>query len=226
MLRTLFQEPPRENEGPLRDILTLADELAAKNAAIGTAQPQRLQAWLRSIATTYDELEQSVYCAERFAESVSREYVEEMGPEERAAYRRHLYFYKNSFIRVFSVLDKLGSFLNERFELRAELVKERYSYFTALRCLRESRLHPELSRRLHDIKNRYRDPVHELRLMRNHEVHAMNTELLDEEGRLRIRPRDGKVQVEDLTQNLETLRSGYEMATESLLAVLTYCSKA
>lgn len=223
----MFGEPGRTDEGRVRDVLTLAEELAERyrqrRSGELAMEAQRLVAWTKSIASSFDELEQSVYCAAKYAERVRTAYVEEMGPEERADYRRHLYFYKNGFIRVFSVLDKLGSFLNDGFSLRAEQVKARYSYFTVLRCMRETRAHPELLDRLDDVKRRYREQVQDLRLMRNHEVHAINTELLDEDGRLRLRPRDRRQPVEDLRQNMETLQGGFAMVGESLHAALAYC---
>jgi hypothetical protein len=230
MLRTLFHETNRENEGRLKQITELMDELSeryesTRGGSDGGQRSLRLLNWMKSIAATLDELEQSVYCADRYAGRVEREFIGQMAPQERDDYRRHLYFYKNGFIRVFSVLDKLGSFLNERFSMRTEQVKERYSYFTVLRRMREIREHGELLHRLNDIKDQYREPVQDLRLMRNHEVHAMNTELLDHHGQIRTRSRDGKEKIEDLRQNNEMLHSGYEMVCESLYAVLLYCKK-
>jgi len=228
MLRILFDEPLREERGRLKEIFDLAEELTSRYASSDTrvsGDRATLLAWMRSIATAFDELEQSVYCAAKYAERVKRAYVEEMDEEEAAEYRRHLYFYKNGFIRLFSVLDKLGSFLNDRYQLHTERIKERYSYFTVLRRMRELRQHPQLWQRLDEIKSAYRDPLHELRLMRNHEVHAINTELLDERGRIRLRSRDGKEQVEDLRHNVATLQSGFDMVGDSLHAVLMYCRK-
>ena len=229
MLRKMCDEPPRIDDAQLRSILALAEQLAVKYGKLrGGEQANRAQtlvAWMKSLASSFDELEQSVHCAIRFAEGIRHEFVEDMGPEERVDFRRHLYFYKNAFIRVFSVLDKLGSFMNDIFGLHAERVKERFSYYTVLRCMREARAEPELLRRLDEIRNKYREPVQELRLMRNHEVHAINTELLDEDGRLRLRPRDPRQPIEDLRSNVATLQAGYAMAGESLHAVLQYCNK-
>lgn len=226
MLRMMFGEPPRADAGRVKDVAALTQELAARyrgtRGGDRAVQSQRLLAWMMSLTSSFDELEQSVYAAAKYAESVRTDFVEEMGPEERANYRRHLYFYKNGFIRVFSVLDKLGSFLNELYGLRTEQVKARFSYFTVLRRMRERRVQPELLRRLDVIKREYRDAVQDLRLMRNHEVHAINTELLDEEGRLRLRPRDPRQPVEDLRQNVRTLLDGYAMVSESLFAALDY----
>ncbi len=229
MLRKMCDEPPRIDDAQLRSIFALTDELAAKYGKLRdgdrTKRAQTLVAWMKSLASSFDELEQSVHCAIHFAEGIRHEFVEEMGPEERADFRRHLYFYKNGFIRVFSVLDKLGSFMNDIFGLHAERIKERYSYFTVLRCMREARAEPELLKKLDETRNKYREPVQDLRLMRNHEVHAINTELLDEDGRLRLRPRDPRQPIEDLRRNVAMLQAGYAMAGESLLAVLQYCKK-
>ncbi|WP_309122701.1 Cthe_2314 family HEPN domain-containing protein [Paenibacillus sp.] len=229
MLRKMCDEPPRTDDAQMRDILALTNELAIKYGKLRggeqAGRAQTLVAWMKSLASSFDELEQSVHCAIHFAERVQHDYMEEMGPEERTDFRRHLYFYKNAFIRVFSVLDKLGSFMNDIFGLHAERVKERYSYFTVLRCMREARAEPELLRRLDETRNKYREPVRDLRLMRNHEVHAINTELLDEDGRLRLRPRDPRTPIEDLRRNVAMLQAGYAMAGESLHAVLQYCDK-
>lgn len=229
MLRVLFDEPPREGDGRLRDIFELLEDLGANFRAMRggerSLRGQRLLAWTKSLAGTLDELEQSVYCAAKYAELVHADYVEEMTAEEREQYRRHLYFYKNGFIRVFSVLDKLGSFLDEWLELGTAQVKERFSYFTVLRRMRERRSHPELQRRLDAIKREWVEPMNDLRLMRNHEVHAINTELLDDEGRLRLRAREPRLPVEDLRQNVRTLLGGYAMACESLFAALDYMKR-
>lgn len=227
MLRTMFGEPERKDEGRLKEVHALLEEMSRQlERARGDGDSMRslrLLAWTRSLASALDELEQSVYSAGRYAALVTHEFVEEMGPAEEADYRRHLYFYKNGFIRVFSVLDKLGSFMNERFELHTERMKARFSYFTVLRRLREIRQRPELVQALMEIKSKYRDPLQDLRLMRNHEVHAMNTELLDEDGRLRLRPHDRRERIEDLADNMRTLQSGYEAVCESMHAVFAYC---
>lgn len=226
MLRKLFNEPVRQDQGRLLEINELADDMIAqfvqKYKGEMVFKSQRLIAWTKSIVSSFDELEQSVYCASRYADLVKHDYVQDMGPEEEADYRRYLYFYKNGFIRVFSVLDKLGSFANERYALRTERLKERFSYFTVLRRMRETKQHPILWNRLYDIKEQYREPVKDLRLMRNHEVHAMNSELLDEDGRIRLHPRDVKEKIEDLQSNKATLEQGYRMVAESLHAVFLY----
>ncbi|MCI3919997.1 Cthe_2314 family HEPN domain-containing protein [Paenibacillus sp. TRM 82003] len=227
MLRTMFGDSARKDDGRLKDVLTLLDEMADKyERTRGGQDPMpslRLLTWTRSLASSLDELEQSLYGAERFASLVTSEFVEDMGPDEEANYRLHLYFFKNGFIRVFSVLDKLGSFLNERFDLKTERLKARYSYFTVLRRMRETRQRTELVHRLTDIKTKYREELQELRLMRNHEVHAMNTELLDENGRIRVRPHDRREQIEDLKDNVRTLQGGYEAVCESVFAAFRYC---
>ena len=58
--------------------------------------------------------------------SLNSPYVEKMQTEERTNYHRYLYFYKNGFIRVFSILDKLGFYLNKRLQLNTEKVKPRF----------------------------------------------------------------------------------------------------
>ena len=149
MLRALFGESERQVDDRRRELLEMQRELIERYQRSGkrgvhSAHQLRMLSWIRSLTSTFDELEQSVYCSEKFAARVKHQYVEEMDPEEEADYRRHLYFYKNAFIRVFSVLDKLGSFLDERFSLGTAQLKEKFSYFTVLRHMRQRRLHPEL----------------------------------------------------------------------------------
>jgi len=230
MLRVLFGDSDRQDDARRRELLALQSKLTERYRRSGnrggdSAHQLRLLSWIRSLDSTFDELEQSIYCSEKFAARVTHHYVEEMDLDEEADYRRHLYFYKNAFIRVFSVLDKLGSFLDELFSLRTAQLKEKFSYFTVLRHMRDRRLHPELLHKLQAIKSQYREPLHELRLMRNHEVHAMNPELLDEEGRLRVRVNDRREQIENLQENAEMLRNGYDAVYESLYAVFQYLRK-
>src|SRR5690606_214309 len=105
-----------------------------------------------------------VYCAERYASRVKHSYVEQMGPEEEADFRRHLYFYKNGFIRVFSVLDKLGSMMDEWLGLNTGQIKERFTYFTVLREMRRKGRNLQLLYRLDDVKANYREAMNDLRL--------------------------------------------------------------
>src|SRR5690606_24701273 len=92
----------------------------------------RLDLWASGTLVALDELEQSVYCSMRFAESIRSKYEDEMPEAERNDYYQHIYYYKNAFIRVFSILDKTGFFLNTMYELETGKVKQKFSYFTVL----------------------------------------------------------------------------------------------
>lgn len=227
-MRFMFGEAERRNNerllrlsGMLEESISRYERSRARDQA--AVRHLRLLSWLRSLQTTFDELEHSIYVSGQYAERVVHfRYVEEMSAKDEANYRRHLYYYKNGFIRVFSVLDKLGSFLNELLQLETEQVKERFSYFTVLRRMREKRMHLALWSRLNGVKVKYASELQELRLMRNHEVHAMNSELLDNQGRIRVRPNDRREQIDDLLENMETLHKGFEAVFESLLDVFTY----
>lgn len=231
LLRALFDEPPRQDEGRIRQVLEVMKQVAAQydrnrrqsGSGRDVERELRLMVWIKSLTTSFDELEQSVYGAGHYADRVRSRYVEQMSGEERLNYRRHLYFYKNGFIRTFSVLDKLGSFMNDRFSLRTERIKERYSYFTVLRTMNYAKPLNLLCGRLNEIKRKYQEPMLDLRLMRNHEIHAINTELLDEDGKIRLRSADGNVPVEDLHRNMVMLEDGFKMVCESMVAVMQYC---
>jgi hypothetical protein len=233
MLRLLFDEPRRGGREPLTggqydeaiklmrhygDVL-LADASGSEYAD----RPLRLAMWSRSLLSTLYELEQSVYCSGKFAERVKDAYVDQMNEHEYDDYMRHLYFFENGFVRVFSALDKLGSFLNDLYSLETEQIKERFSYFTVIRRMRERNVHPRLQRDLYNIKEKYKEPMQDLRLMRNHEIHGMNAELLDEFGRIRKCRKDQREEIENLHENTRKLEMGFVMVCKSLHAVFTYC---
>ncbi|MGO4376612.1 Cthe_2314 family HEPN domain-containing protein, partial [Paenibacillus sp. MCAF20] len=97
--------------------------------------------------------------------------MQQMSPEERMNYSRYVYYDKNGFIRVFSLLDKLGTLLNELLDMRTEKVKAHFSYFTVLRNMRERKAHPELTWKLNDVKEKYKEATNRLRKRRNTEIH-------------------------------------------------------
>ena len=77
---------------------------------------------------------------------------EEMNSDELADYYRHVYYYKNSFIRIFSTLDKTGYFLDKLYDLEMVRIKQKFSYYTVLRQLHKMPVHAKLEQRLFDIK--------------------------------------------------------------------------
>ncbi|WP_199620524.1 Cthe_2314 family HEPN domain-containing protein [Paenibacillus alkalitolerans] len=233
MLRFLFGESKRRDAG--RRSGQCYDEVILLMERYGdrlTAKPPRsderrirLAMWVRSLLSTLYELEQSVYCSEKFAARVKQQFPDRMSADEYDDYRRHLFFFSNSFVRVFSALDKLGCFLNDQYSLQTEQVKERFSYFTVVRRMREMNSHTELQRELFSIKEKYQRSMHDLRLMRNHEIHGMNAQLLDEAGHIRYGPSGNRERIEDLTENGRKLRDGFQMVCQSLHAAFTYCNR-
>lgn len=172
----------------------------------------------RSCRLALEELEWSVAASERFRSGVTEKVAERMPPDEWHQYRLHVYFYKNAFIRVFSILDKLGSLLNRLFELRTERVKHRYSYYTVLRQMQHIHAVPELTRKLAAIKEAYGPPMSRLRKKRNVEVHLINSELEDD-----MYAADhcsgGRTYIEDLEEASVDLLAGQRMVAETIAAV-------
>jgi hypothetical protein len=184
MLRMLFGESPRQEEGPLaatnqsiRHYLQMLNSIPFEER---NSQERRYIIWSSGFMRALDELEQSNYAAVRFSATISHAYIEDMSEEELLDYHRHLYFYRNAIIRIFAILDKLGHFMNERFRLKTEEIKSRFSYFTVLRNMHQHHLYTELEQQLFDLKVRFKDPVERLRNERNLEIHTINADLLDD----------------------------------------------
>jgi hypothetical protein len=184
----------------------------------------RLDLWASGLNTAMAELDESAWLASRFAAGLAYRHEEDMPEEDRRNYYRHLYFYKDSIVRLFSVLDKTGYFLDTMFDLNTGKVKAKFSYFTVLRELRRRDVHPELERRLVQIKQEHRDPMDRLRRKRNLEIHAMNVELIDDVWQKRQRFADRRL-IEPLQENLRDLEQGLRMAGRSLLTIFRYCAK-
>src|SRR5690606_12053861 len=107
-------------------------------------------------------------------------YENSMNEAERDDYYRYLYYYKNAFIRIFSLLDKLGYFMNDFFKLETSKVKARFSYFTVVRRMYEIRVHPHLQKQLYELKIKYDTPMDQLRKKRNYEIHSINMEMIND----------------------------------------------
>jgi hypothetical protein len=180
--------------------------------------------WTKSFVYGLEELEQSVLYAQQYRAKVTKRVIEAMDEEEHADYRLLLYFFKNAFIRVFSILDKLGYFLNDYYHLNTEKVKYRFSYYTVLRRFGERRTQPELERRLNDLKATYKEPMGRLRYKRNTEIHMMNMELLDDMDKGHLCS-EGHTYVEDLEQNMADLHMGLEMVCQTLCAAFDWISR-
>ncbi|GIP40733.1 hypothetical protein J31TS4_40130 [Paenibacillus sp. J31TS4] len=229
MLRFLFDEPRRKEEGLLGEAMEAIayyfnslDPMENHAPKQGNHRHVRyLQIWINGFIRALDELEQSAYCAKRYAERLSSRYLEKMDLPERDDYHRHLYFYKNGFLRVFSILDKLGFFFNELLQLETERFKAKFSYFTVLRQMHEKKIEAKLEEQLFQIKNDFQDSLTVLRNQRNMETHSMNTEIMDDlEYAKRIA--DACTPIEDVQDNIRHLDRGFEMVCRTLITTFRY----
>lgn len=184
----------------------------------------RIENWAGGFKDSLNELEQSRYMAYWYRKRVSKQFEEEMDEQELADYQCHIYFYKNTFIRVFSTLDKLGYFMNELFLLHTERVKPRFSYFTVLR---QMKLAPELEKlyqQLQKIKIEYQEPLNTLRNRRNMEIHYINIEMLDDLQKTTKRFAT-RSYIENLDHNMLILEQGCQMVLGTMEAVFLFCSE-
>src|SRR5690606_20457870 len=122
---------------------------------------------------------------------------------------RHVYFYKNAVIRIFSILDKTGFFLDTFFDLETAKVKSKFSYFTVLRQMHQRSIHTHLEQQLFNLKIKFREPLDRLRRKRNLEIHAMNAEIIDDVWQNRQRFAD-RMELEPLEENNKELMQGME----------------
>ncbi len=227
MLSMLFGEPPgRENEAFSR-VIGLLDDFNRQLRKKYQHQSQvdnkwvRLDLWATGLQTALRELEQSLYCCRRFAKLVHSDYVDVMPGDERDNYYRHVYFYKDAFIRLFSLLDKTGFFLDCLFELRTGSVKQRFSYFTVLRQMHKTDTHSQLEQRLFNLKVKYREPMDRLRRKRNLEIHSLNAELIDDNWRAGS-TFVARMKIEPIAGNMEELQQGMDMVCQSLTEIFRY----
>jgi SepF-like predicted cell division protein (DUF552 family) len=181
----------------------------------------RLELWAAGLLDALNELEQSKFAADKYSTKVFQKSTETMELQELEYYQLHVYFYKNAIIRVFAILDKLGNFMNDLFELETEKVKERFSYYTVLRHMYKLELHPVLEKKLFQLKEAYEEPMNKLRQKRNMEIHYLNIEMLDDLKNMSQVFSEGEL-IEDLPANIADLEQGYEMVCHSLMAVFTY----
>jgi hypothetical protein len=229
MLRMMFNQPRRIDKGlilktntSIADFCSLLTEM--QNQKTGEKYA-RLTLLANGFIDALNELEQSKYCSMEYSLKVVKPFVEGMEPEELEFYQLHIYFYKNALIRIFSILDKLGYFMNDLFDLETGKVKEKFSYFTVLRHMYKLQNHPELEKLLFDIKVTHQEPMSKLRKKRNMEIHHLNAELLDDLQNLTREKLLEPLQIEDLVLNMDLLQKGYEMVCYSLDTVFTYAVK-
>ncbi|MNE54747.1 hypothetical protein D3C80_1495550 [compost metagenome] len=143
---------------------------------------------------------------------------------EKGDYARYVFFYKDAFIRVFSTLDKLGTFINELYDLKTSKVKAHYSYFTVLRQFQYFKVYGDLGNPLVTIKEKYREALSILRRRRNTEIHYMNSEMKDDLWQ-RHQTLYGKIELEDLDQHIHDLEQGFQMVCETMETVFTYTNQ-
>jgi hypothetical protein len=228
MLRSIFGEPARKDEGYLHEantaIRAYLNSLLLIPAEKQTTAERRFMILCESFLRALDELEQSEYAATKYAQVTTKVFLDDMTEEEKNTYHLHLYYYKNALIRLFALLDKLGNFMNEHWQLHTEKVKTRFSYFTVLRNMHQNKLHTELEQKLYDLKMKYRTPVERLRNQRNLEIHSINADLFDDlmkvaEEKLGQR---SKPQAEDVLVNLQDLEQGIDMTFRAVTIVFQY----
>ncbi|MDU5949876.1 Cthe_2314 family HEPN domain-containing protein [Paenibacillus macerans] len=230
MLRSLLGEPPRRNEGRLAETLGAMAQTVKllqremKRHQDPTHDFRKLEVWMHGLITSLDELEQCLFAAAFFRKKVRTGFVDDMGSDERENYARYVFFYKDGFIRVFSSLDKLGTVLNELFDLNTSKVKTHFSYFTVLRQFAHLKVHPELGGKLTAIKEEYGEVLGVLRRRRNTEIHYMNSEMKDDLWQ-RHQALYGKIELEDLDRHLRDLEQGYRMVCETFWTVFDYTNR-
>lgn len=230
MLRTLLGEPPRVNSGVLAEAMEhMAKAASMLRREMNTYEDhdheyRKQEIWTRGLISSLDELEQSWFAAAFFRKSVVAGYMDDMSSVEQGEYARYVYFYKDGFIRVFSLLDKLGTVLNSQYALDTAKVKAHFSYFTVLRQF--ALLKPEipLAGELEQIRISYREPLDNLRKRRNAEIHYMNAEMTDDLWQ-RHQGLHDKIRLEDLDSHLEDLKQSLEMVCKSLTAVFRYSNE-
>lgn len=180
----------------------------------------RAEGILRSL----DELEESLYAARLYAGRITHYRMDELTESERRDYYRHVYFDKNAYIRLFSLLDKLGTLLDELLELQtASRMKSQFSYFTVLRNMRVHGLMPALSPALDVLKERYQDTMTKLRKRRNTEIHMMNAELQDDLDAVGS-SESNRGTLENISANLADAENGWRMVRDSLRTCFLYAS--
>ncbi|MGG1553303.1 Cthe_2314 family HEPN domain-containing protein [Paenibacillus ferrarius] len=231
MLRELFGEPKRVDSGGLLEALSairafLAHLESRKTEGASAAEVtviHRQIIWSKGFIDALDELEQSIFCCERFGDPIRKSFLEDMDTHETEEYQRFVYFFKNAFIRIFSILDKLGTFMNDLFQLKTETYKSRYSYFTVLRLMHDRHHHGALETQLYGLKMDYKPAMDRLRNLRNMEIHYINAEMLDD--LMQKEPLfGGRIHIENVQANLDDIQKGFEMVCRTLSVAFSYFS--
>ena len=231
MLRELLGDTSIEESNPLLENAYVAMKKATQllqqemnRYKDPTHNLRKIEVWTRGLISSLTELEQSYSVSSYFRKSVTAGYMDDMTSDEQLAYSRYVYFYKNGFIRVFALLDKLGTVLNEIYDLRTSKVKTQYSFFTVLRQFPRNKKHSSLGVMLTSIKEEYHEPLRILRKRRNSEIHYMNMEMQDDLWQRHHGLHD-KLTLEDLDMHLLELKQGLDMVCRTLSTVYLYTNK-
>ncbi len=228
LLRVFFNEPERVDEGyikeanlALRRFIKLL-ERRYQDEEVPYNLYHRLEVRTRGLEVSLDEFEQSKFASTELRKRIHSVYLEDMSDEELKVYRQHVYFYKNALVRSFSVLDKLGHFLNEILNVKTEKVKAKFSYFTVLRHLERFHSFHRLHRDLIAVKETYKEPLYHLRKLRNLEIHFLNAEMLDD---LFVPPKKNadRTEIENLEKNMIQLEQGFEMVCLTVKIAFEHC---
>jgi len=234
LLRTLLREPPCEWEGKAGDAIRSIDafvRLARTKAAANTSDAAVYRSFMiraEGLRSSLEELEESLFAAQYYAGRIRHTKWDQLSKQELLDYSRHIYFDKNTYIRVFSLLDKLGALMNDVLKLQTERVKPKFSYFTVLRRMREIKRHAQLVEVLTSLKERHQPAMNRLRTRRNMEIHYMNAELKDDLKFSRLYDDETQAdyrRLENLSANLSDAREGWEMVVGSLLHMFQYAEK-
>jgi Cthe_2314-like HEPN len=231
LLRFLFNEPRRLDSNELVTVQSAINSFrkiifsGKTRVEIPKERQARIDIWCQGFIDAVNELEQSQYVARKYTNRVNKKFIEQMNIEEVDDYHRFNYFYKNGLIRMFSLLDKLGYFMNEIFNLQTEKMKSKFSYFTVLRNMRgRSSNYKWLEQQLTMLKNQHKATLDKLRNQRNMEIHYINVEMMDELMDENRRGGD-RVRLENTQASMADLDAGCHMVMQAMNIVFTYLSR-
>jgi len=230
MLRSLLGAPPRQTEERLdKAQRAMKETVHLLRKEIGqhhdpTHDYRKLEIWILGLISSLDELEECLFASILFRNKVTHDSVADMEPTEYDNYARYVFFYKDGFIRVFAILDKLGTVLNELFDMKMTKIKPHFSFFTVMRQLLLMPKYADLGKKMNVIKDNYREALSQLRRRRNTEIHYMNSEMRDDLWQ-RHQALFGKIELENLDMHIRDLEQGYQMVCETLETVFVYTNQ-
>jgi hypothetical protein len=181
----------------------------------------RILRWCEGFMNTLRELEESLHCCQCFANQIHCSETQSMDTQTSLEYARFVYFYKNTLIRIFSLLDKLGYFMNDYFQLQTEVVKSQFSFFTMLRRFEQSAKHQSLYQSLQNLKDTYQPPLFRLREQRNLEIHYINIELVEKLMEQDVRYCN-RFASESVNPHIQDLQEGCDMVSHTIHTVYQY----